>query len=136
MKQAKTIWLSKEQYPQNQKCRSTIFAPWEGSDYCVAEFEKTVDLSFSPEQAYLEIFADTTFRVWLNDAFIGSGPAAPGGDYGSTDPMETGYFSCYPVTLLPGKNVIFVQVQLSPQVMTESSRGQGGLTVLLTAENK
>lgn len=136
MKQAKTIWLSKEQYPQNQKCRSTIFAPWEGSDYCVAEFEKTVDLSFSPEQAYLEIFADTTFRVWLNDAFIGSGPAAPGGDYGSTDPMETGYFSCYPVTLLPGKNVIFVQVQLSPQVMTESSRGQGGLTVLLTAENQ
>lgn len=135
MKQAKTIWLSKKIYPEHQRCRTTVFAPWEGQDFCVAEFEKRVNISYPVTKAFLEIFADTKFRVWVNGCFIGTGPAAPGGDYGSTAPMETGYVSCFPAALAQGENVIFVQVQLSPQVMTESSRGQGGLTVLMTAED-
>lgn len=132
MKQAKTIWLSQRNAPEHQKCRTTIFAPWEGQDFCLAEFEKVVNLPCPAAEAYLDLFADTKFRAWVNGVFVGTGPVAPGGDYGSTAPMEIGYYTRYPVTLSQGENHIFVQVQLSPQVMTESSRGQGGLTALLT----
>lgn len=118
------IWLNGH-HPQ--RTYHTVFSDKKGYDFCVAEFQKTFKPQKEVHKARLIITADTTYRFWLNGVFGGTGPAAPGGDYGSTKPTPKIFCTEYPLTLQKGENTLFVQVRLGAEVMTESSWGHGGL---------
>lgn len=82
--------------------------------------------------AKLTVSADTRYRLWVNGRFIGTGPVAPGGDYGNQKPMPNWYATEYTVPLQKGENRIFAQVQLGGLAMTEYSAGRGGFWLACT----
>ena len=74
-------------------------------------FRKTFTLAALPSQARLEIFADSRYRLYVNGAYIGQGPArAPHGWY---------YYDVFHVAskLRQGLNVIAVEVRWYGQGM-------------------
>jgi len=126
---AEWIWLSPEIYGEYQNTFVRMEAPEEEKAayrYCVADFAAEIDLPGIPERVELWVSGDTHFRLWVNDAFVGFGPAAAGGDFLTVEPLDWYYRNPYCVR--PGERRLrfFAQVQLSPQVLTEFSCGRGG----------
>lgn len=125
------IWLNKKTYPSFQKtiCTTFIDEAEKQSNYCVAEFYKTFKGKRKIKCANIRINADTFFRLYINKTFIGNGPAAAGGDFDSQTTPYWHYANNYEVDCNCDEIEIFVQVQLSPVVMTDISCGRGGLMV-------
>lgn len=130
------IWLSEKLYPNNQSTVCTSFADGTSKiqSYCVAEFKKDYEADAEIKHLNIKISADTFFRLFINDEFIGEGPVCAGGDYESEKSPYWHYANNYSVKHLGKKLKIFVQVQLSPVVMTDISYGRGGLAIDMSAE--
>lgn len=132
------IWLNKKLYPDNQRTVCTLFADGtcEKMNYCVAEFKKVYEFDEEVNSLNIKISADTFFRLYINGEFVGNGPVCAGGDYESVKTPYWHYANNYSLKNTGKRLSIFVQVQLSPVVMTDISCGMGGLAVNINAELK
>jgi len=121
------IWLNKEAYPQHQKTYFNYQSTDKASfSYGVAEFMHMISFQEIPCRLSFQVSGDTRYRLWINEQFIGTGPASSGGDFLVTTALPWYYADTY--TIVPEQKQLrfFAQVQLSPQVLTELSHGQGG----------
>lgn len=131
---AKWIWLNPARYPTLQETIWNIGLAHEESSYAVVEFEKEMTFDKKPAYVELRVSGDTHFRLFADGEWIGMGPAAAGGDFLATDaPLDWYYQNPYRVMPKEKTLHLFAQVQLSPQVLTEFSRGQGGFYLNGTA---
>lgn len=133
---AEWIWLSEKLYPEFQKTKTCCFAPEQREDsYCMVEFQKCFCMENTIRKLKVKVFGDTSFRLWLNGAFISEGPVAAGGDFLCTRPMPTQYYTVYEVIPNAKKLHFFAQVQLSPVVLSDYSCGHGGFFLEAVAED-
>ena len=132
------IWLSEKLYPDNQRTVCTSFADGtsEKRNYCVAEFKKEYEFDEDAESLNVKISADTFFRLYINGEFVGNGPACAGGDFENENSPYWHYANNYSLKNTGKKLSVFVQVQLSPVVMTDISCGRGGLAAQINAHFK
>lgn len=127
---AKWIWLNEKDYPEFQHSKQTNEADSAGMHYCVAEFKQSFKLRDKPVFSALHIFADTKYRISINQSVLGVGPVNNGGDFVLKESLPLCYYSTFEFNAKKGNNEIFVEVQLSPTVLTETSQGKGGLIAL------
>ena len=129
------IWLSPEQYPEFQLTEQRIFWPKKYKD-CVAEFQKVISFSQVPKKITLYVSGDSVFRLWLNEVFVGQGPASAGGDFliKQDEPLPWYYANQY--TLQPNTTELHfhAEVRLQPQEMTDITGGHGGFYLACIAE--
>ena len=139
---AKWIWLDPALYPQFQKtfCHASS-GDKKDCSFVIVDFKKTYPFAKKAVRLTMDVCADTAFRLWINDRYIGSGPVSAGGDYDGrlrTPPQGDGsggavmpytYTNHYDLTLDADSLTVFAKVQLSPSVMTQTSWGHGGFFV-------
>ncbi len=130
---AQWIWLNPIQYPEFQTNQQHISFPKTGKD-CVVEFKKIISFLQIPKQVTLYVSGDALFRLWLNEQFVGQGPASAGGDFLMNGPIPWYYANEY--ILHSETNVLqfYAQVRLQPQEMTDITGGQGGFYLWGIAE--
>ncbi len=140
LKKENWIWLNNKEYPEYQKTYISHWCDRTGFNYCVAEFKRGYDFEKKIEKLVLRVSGDTIFRLYLNDEYVGDGPAKEGRDFFSSfgsgtlldkDFKMKRYSDTY--TLYPGSDKLefYARVQLSPVRMNDASRGHGGF--MLTA---
>ena len=120
------IWLREDLFPQLQNTFCCHASQKEGFSYGMAEFQKKLVLKKPGVQAEIRVSGDTFFRLWLNDEFVGKGPVCGGGDFLPTEQLTRYYANRYQVPIKGQELTFFAQVQLSPVVLTDYSRGHGG----------
>lgn len=129
------IWLDEAEFPRFQKTACTTFADDDpDGDYCVAEFRKHIICSDNIDKLRIRISGDTFFELYVNSSFIGSGPAAAGGDFDDERGTIWHYANNYTVQLNSSEAEVFIRVQLSPVVLTDISSGCGGVFAEIEAE--
>lgn len=126
LKQENWIWLDADKYPREQKTYNTYFSEKDGFCYCVAEFKRTFTWTKQIEKVIIRASGDTSFRLSINGELIGEGPIKEVNDFFEKTVHGDRYANSY--TVFPsGKQLDFyAEVQLSPVVMNDSSRGHGG----------
>ena len=129
----KWIWLSKENFPNYQKCRYTNFCKDE-YETCVSKFVKKLEISKEISNAQIKISADTKYLLKINGQVVLRGPAEVGGDYGNKEPLGYWFFDREDITeyLKMGENTVEVFVRLGIAVQADYSMGHGGLSAELT----
>ena len=100
---------------------------------CYCPIVRAFTFSEVPERVDLWVSGDTLFRLWVDGAFTGIGPASAGGDFLSEEALHWYYKNPYTVTPSGKTLELFAQVQLTPQVLTEFSQGRGGFWLEGTA---
>ncbi len=134
-KQEQWIWLDENEFPDFQKTACTAFGERKSpSHYCVAEFKKLIKASDEIKELRIRISGDTFFELYVNGSFIGSGPAAAGGDFDDENGTVWHYANNYTVPVSGQEAEIFIKVQLSPVVLTDISFGHGGVFAEIEAE--
>lgn len=125
---AKWIWLGKAKHPDLQTAPPTYYCDRDGYDgYCVAEFTRDYRFDLPAKKLNIDICADTSYRLWINGAYVGSGPVYSGGDNSSTVAADRRFYSSYELPT-DRKTLSFrVLVRKNPVIMAESSAGVGGL---------
>lgn len=130
----KWIWLPRERYPAY---RTTVFHPFvadkeDEKTYTVADFRRTYTFDKKVRSARLRFSADTTFRLWLNDTFLSSGPVSIGGDFAFNEQCRNQHYATE-LTVHPDEETLqfYAQVQMMPLRFNEYSKGRGGF--MLTA---
>ncbi len=123
----KWIWLPREKYPNNQTTNFAVTRDQPDGHYTVAEFKK--DFTFESEvvEAQLRFSGDTSFRLYLNNEIVATGPISVGGDFlYNKEPRSRHYASC--VTVKPDSKTLafFACVTMMPVAINEYSRGHGG----------
>ena len=68
LSKAKWIWL-------DESPRADVIALRGG--YCVAEVSKAYRLLKTAVRLRLEVSADTSYKLWVNGKFVGTGPSYP-----------------------------------------------------------
>lgn len=126
------IWLNPYLFPDLQNTFCCHASKKEGFSYGVAEFQKKLNLKKPGVKAEIKVSGDTFFRFWLNDTFIGKGPVCGGGDFRPTEKLPRYFLNRYLVPIKGQELNFFAQVQLSPVVLTDYSRGHGGFMLSCT----
>lgn len=131
------IWLSPAEYPAYQNNLTTIMNMQDGRYgdgliYCVAEFYKTLGDGSRIEKAMLSVSADSFFQLYANGAWVGLGPAAAGGDFLCKGPAPRHYKNNYELAVNADALELVVRVRLQPEMLTDYSRGHGGLFAAAT----
>lgn len=130
---AQWIWLNSSQYPEFQTNQQCILWPKTGRN-CVVDFQNKIDFLRIPKKVTLHVSGDAVFRLWVNGAFVGQGPASAGGDFLLNGPIPWYYANEY--VLFPENNELqfYAQVRLQPQEMTDITGGRGGFYLCGKAE--
>lgn len=127
------IWLDPAVYPQYQ---NSFYSAMDrdccpDARFCIASFRKTFRFAAPVLRAELRISADTLYHLTVGDRFLGVGPAAVGGDFLCKHNPLPHYADFYEY-LPEGENCelsFAVSVQHTPAILTDYSRGHGGLLV-------
>lgn len=139
----KWIWLDHWKYPDSQ---TTVFHPNATSaeetarlgNYTVAEFARTYRFDKKVKSAKLRFSGDTEFDLWLNDAFLATGPVCVGGDFVFNDICRSQHYATE-MEVFPDSDTLdfYARVKLMPVLINEYSKGHGGfmLTAHLTFED-
>ena len=109
LSEAKWIWLDENAHESGISARG---------GYCVAEISKAYRLMKTAVALKIQVSADTVYKLWVNGAFVGSGPSYP------TDEMS--FDSEYELSSAPDTLEIRAVVRKGVQSETESSHGVGG----------
>lgn len=109
LSKAKWIWL-------DESPRADVIALRGG--YCVAEVSKAYRLLKTAVRLRLEVSADTSYKLWVNGKFVGTGPSYP------MDKMS--FYSEYELSSAPDTLEIRALVRRGVRCETESSHGVGG----------
>ena len=125
------IWLDPGLYPEYQASRYNSFSPHApvgapALRYGVAEFRSTILTLDDMVEVELNVSADAAFRLWINDRWVGSGPASAGGDFLCIEAPPRQYASRFAIPASGRSLRILAQVQLSPLVGCAFSFGHGG----------
>ena len=132
LKTGNWIWLREDLFPQLQNTFLCHASKKEGFTYGMAEFQKHITLKKPGRKAEIQVSGDTFFRFWLNGEFVGKGPVCGGGDFIDSGTLPHYYANHYVVPLSGTELLFFAQVQLSPVVLTDYSRGHGGFLLNCT----
>lgn len=124
--QGKWIWLDSRQHPFAQECPVSLANPAKAGNYCLAEFRRTYDFRWEAVSAKVRVSGDTTFRLFCNGEFAGTGPAAAGGDFGPNLPMPGQFANRYEIPLSGTRVEFFAQVQIPGGALCDWSQGRGG----------
>ncbi len=124
LKNAKTIWVSKDKHPEFQKSFETTGMSRENTYFRVAEFSKIFNIEKSVKKAEITIFADCKYRLSFNSKVIGTGPVCAGGDFSNPHSLPKSYYTTFSITPEIGSNEVYVEVQTVPEVMTDTSKGK------------
>lgn len=125
---AKWIWLGKAAHPDLQTSPPTYYCDRSDYDgYCVAEFTRDYSYASSVQKIKVDICADTAYRLWIDGAYVGSGPVYSGGDNSSTVASDRRFYSTYELHPAGDTLSMRVLVRKNPTIMAESSAGVGGL---------
>ena len=109
LSEAKWIWLDENAHESGISARG---------GYCIAEISKAYRLMKTAVTLKIQVSADTVYKLWVNGAFVGSGPSYP------TDKMS--FYSEYELSSAPDTLEIRAVVRKGVQSETESSHGVGG----------
>lgn len=109
LSEAKWIWL-------DESAHESGISAHDG--YCVAEISKAYRLMKTAVALKIQVSADTVYKLWVNGAFVGSGPSYP------TDEMS--FYSEYELSSAPDTLEISAIVRKGAQSETESTHGVGG----------
>ncbi len=120
------IWVDEAIYPNEQTTYVCHASDWANSVYAVAEFSRVFKYDKAVKSVRLTVCGDTSFRLWLNEQFVGTGPVCGGGDFLEARPLPKAYHNTYEVLVHENVLRFFAQVQLSPVVLSDYSRGHGG----------
>ncbi|MBQ7761096.1 MAG: hypothetical protein IJ400_03465 [Clostridia bacterium] len=114
------IWLDSKLYPQYEKNDDQ-------ASFCIAEFKNHY---YAKDKTKIQISADARYLLFVNDKFIGRGPASPGSDflYGK---MTYSYIDEYEI-IDTGKVEIRILVTNVSTALTEYTFGYSGLFVRVT----
>ncbi len=125
---ANWIWLNPNIYPYHQAARYTVFCDPAGKNPGMGVFRKTFSLDSKPEKVFAWASGDTKYRLYVNGAMAGRGPAEVGGDYDNRQPSDWWFYDHYDLTPFfhAGVNVIFAEVILGPVMQADYSTGCGG----------
>lgn len=128
------IWLDDNRYPQYQRNSYNILSDCINKEseeylYCVADFRKFSEYSKKIKSFSFSISADNSYILHINNAFVGIGPALPGGDFLCTGKVPKHYADRYELDF--GSSEVFkldicAKVRLQPEVCCDYSRGHGG----------
>ena len=127
-------WLPEERYPDHQKTYGTTFCEKKNDNYGVGLFRKSFEVNGRVKKMQLNISASVKYRVYLNEKFIGRGPAIQGGDYLNTDVLDYWFYDEYEgyEDFFEEKNCLCVEVCLQTGIQSDYSLGCGGLAFELT----
>lgn len=106
---AKWIWLDESAHADGISA---------GGGYCVAEISKAYRLMKTGVRLRVQVSADTVYKLWINGAFVGSGPVYP------LD--KASFYSEYEIPSAPDTLLIKAVVRKTPESEAESSHGKGG----------
>ena len=127
------IWLDKDYYPDCQESEYTYFDERRGQyPYVLAELCCRKKYPAKIVKAKIDIFADVRFWLYLNGAFVGTGPVCAGGDYGNTQPMPVQYYNTYEIDVDSTDLDLYVMVQKNVIVQCDMSKGRPGLVLQAT----
>ncbi len=126
------IWLDENLFPKFQKNYNTIMCPDElksDKNFCVADFDKIFEFNKKIKSVKFRVSADSTYMLFVNNKFIGIGPAAAGGDFLCVEKAPNHYADVYEFDF-ESDNIteidISAKVRLLPEMLTDYSRGHGG----------
>lgn len=123
------LWLDPGRFPG---CQCAPVSWWskdahrEGEVAAAGLLRLVIGLEQVPTQVHLRLSADSRYRLWINETWIGAGPALVGGCYGRTEAPDWWYYDGLDVTgyLRPGRNVFAVEVTCGPDQQTYFSMGR------------
>ena len=120
---SKWIWLDSSLYPQYEKNDDS-------ASFCIAEFKHSY---LSATKTKIQISADARYLLYVNDKFVGRGPASPGSDF-LFGKMTYSYVDEYEIT---DTGVVEIRVLVTNQstALTEYTFGYSGLYVRVIDEN-
>ena len=73
--EAKFIWLDSNVYPELQKSPVSVFrADYNDFEFGVAGFKREYKFDKLIKTAKIKVFGDTRFFLYVNSAFVGTGP--------------------------------------------------------------
>ena len=107
MDNAKFIWLDPTLYPEYQ-----------GDRFCLAELTREIETDSACE---IDITANARYLLFVNDKYVGRGPASVGGDF-LEGKIESSYYDTYEIKDT-GKLKIKAIVTSTPTAMTEYNFG-------------
>ncbi|MEI7767831.1 MAG: hypothetical protein WCJ97_10410, partial [Phycisphaerae bacterium] len=128
---ARWLWLASDRYPAAQ----TAPISWWSADAHQAGrlgvaglLRGTFLFTAVPNRVFLRVSADSRYRLWINDRWVGRGPAMVGGSYAKIDAPNWWYYDMIEVTpfLRAGANVVAAEVITGPDNQTHFSQGQAG----------
>ena len=132
------IWLPEKEYPANQETVVSALTDTTGGHYTVAEFHREYAFGRRVARARLRVSADTAFQLYVNGAFVMTGPACVGGDFiGNDTPRDNYYAFEHEIRPDADRLSFFARVRMMPVQICEYSKGHGGfmLSAILTFED-
>lgn len=131
------IWLSKDVYSHRQVTKYSAFETREGN-FTVAEFKREYTFDKKIKKAELRFSGDTVFVLYVNEKFMATGPATPGGDFLGNEKARPNYYAFETIMEPDTYNLdFFAVVKMMPIHICEYSKGHGGfmLSALITFED-
>ena len=123
------IWIDRNLYAEYQISPYSIYDKNKKTKFGCAIFRKEITIPFNVKKVIAWVSADSKYRIYLNNHFVGRGPVEAGGDYDMKEPLNHWYYDFYDLTsrLKKGENIITAEVILQPLVGADFSMGHGGL---------
>lgn len=125
---AQWITLPAEQYSKYQESSYSVYDE-NKFPFAVSEYIRKYNYDKEIREVRINISADSRYRLWINEEWIGRGPCHLGGDYNRKEPFPYRYYD-ERVVQMKGSNLsIFAQVIHQPMMGTDFSSGYNGLYV-------
>ena len=127
---ARFLWLDPKRHSEGLQIPFTTFDHSRTGEFTAVEFRRSLTYpAGSHPVAQIALFADTKFRLYVNQRFVGIGPVTAGGDFNNTLPMPRQYYNCYewPLEDVGGTADFRIEVHTKGAVMTDYSCGRGGM---------
>ena len=134
MRKENWIWLPDHLYPNHQKTDYNYFEHKEEHLFTVAEFQRKYQFRSKVVALKIRYSADTDVQLYCNGELVGTGPACVGGDFLGNEEPRPEYYSFETEIQPDEKEVVFTaRVRMSPLILCDYSKGQGGFMMNASA---
>ena len=115
---AQWITLPAEQYSKYQESSYSVYDE-NKFPFAVSEYIRKYNYDKEIREVRINISADSRYRLWINEEWIGRGPCHLGGDYNRKEPFPYRYYD-ERVVQMKGSNLsVFAQVIHQPMMGTD-----------------
>lgn len=134
--QARWLWLDPDCFPEAQAAPTgwwSADAHQAGRPGVAGLLRGTLTWVTAPDRIWLRVSADSRYRLWINERWVGRGPAMVGGCYAKRTAPNWWYYDTIEVTtfLGSGVNVLTAEVIAGPDNQTHFSQGHAGFAAEL-----